>query len=643
MADRTLSLGVQVDDASIQRGKKRLEELQRAQERLAQAQSKYAGDSSKAGRAIQEGIEKRSKELTNEQIRLERALKNTSKAFIEQQSAASRAAKGVGAAQDASSERRGGVKLGGQSAERLRTIGREIRGLPSVQVPGLGIGTDTFGRAAEVAGRLGVSLGQLAAGGAVTVLAVGAIALAFKKFNDAAKKQAEELNAVVDARRTVGQDVAKGLTSDDANTRLEEINRLREAEAVLLADLQQRYNDNITSQNALAETVLKLTPQEQALADQIKKSEAAVAGFNTEQTALEKALQDGAIAANDAAEAERKLADERIHGVLSEAAQAGELEATRQRLVSATQEQIVAEKRGIEAKLASAQAELASLQASGDTSEAVQQRIEQITDTIAKLGEQTQVLDQLRGSAKTDEQVAREKALESARNASARATDAAFQSELAKAQAGTEALKADRKAEQDRAKDAQKALGDRRKAASKTRKDEQNEAEKAAEKRRDIEQKLQDDLNELAIKFNQDQQKEQRKAEFDLMKIDRDGKRAEQDAIRERNFAAAADAAEATQDQKSDLQDQLRFEQREREIAYREQQGDLRRSRDNQLRDLQASYQQQEKLQVNFLQRSINVWVQYFDSLAKMQSRATGGAAGKRGLSVNDMQYVQGA
>src|SRR5687767_301952 len=173
MADRNVTLGVQTDEATINNAKKRLQELERAQQKLAAAQTKYANDSSKAGKAIKDGIEKRSRELTNEQKRLERALQNTNKAFIEQQSAANRAAQGVQAA-------KGGVTAQNASADALRTLGRDIRGLPSVQVPGLGVGTDTFGRAAEVAGRLGVGMKELAVAGGLAAGAVAAVAIAFK-------------------------------------------------------------------------------------------------------------------------------------------------------------------------------------------------------------------------------------------------------------------------------------------------------------------------------------------------------------------------------------------------------------------------------------------------------------------------------
>jgi hypothetical protein len=92
----------------------------------------------------------------------------------------------------------------------------------------------------------------------------------------------------------------------------------------------------------------------------------------------------------------------------------------------------------------------------------------------------------------------------------------------------------------------------------------------------------------------------------------------------------------------------LKFEQREREIAYRHQQDDLRRTQQNQLRDLQNSLQQRGQMEATFMQNSVNVWQQYFQRLAGMQSKAAGGSGsaqssgGNQSLSMNSLGYIQG-
>lgn len=637
MADENLKLGVDVDDASLQRAKKRLADIAQEQEKLrneflrgernADSFAKELGNLEKEARSLNKALDAL-EQPRNIDVRTDNF---------------DRTSKDVSLAGDTESGLRtvGGAigAFGGGGAESAIGKGAElfavVEALPRLKEAAAGMPA-TINAAGAALGTSGA--GFIGAMG-IAAVAIGAVALAFKKFNDDAKKQADELNAVVDARRGVAQDVAGGLGSDEATTRIDEINRQREAEAALLAELQAAYDANITSQNALAEGVLRLTPQEQALADQIKSSEAAIQGYNAEQQSLQTALERGALAANDAANAERELAAERTQGVLTDAAQAGELEATKLRLADATREQIDAELQGLEVRKASLEAELASLQASGDTSEEVQNRIKQLTESIGFLGEQATQLEGLRSSAKTDKQVEAEKKLAAAREETSRASDKASQSETSSRRESRQRVSSGKTigglftggAARDAAGDSDK-----------------NAVDDARKKQQEIEQQYQDSLLEAQLAFNREQEKEARRAEFELAKIGREAKRAEEDATRERNFAAAADVRESAADQKQDLKDQLKFEQREREIAYRNQQDDLRRTQQNQLRDLQNSLQQRGQMEATFMQNSVNVWQQYFQRLAGMQSKAAGGsgsaqsAGGNQSLSMNSLSYIQG-
>lgn len=632
MADESLKLGVDVDEASLNRAKKRLQDIEQAQTDLRNAFLRGEKDADGFAKELA-NLEKEAKSLNKALDALEqpREIDVKTDKF-------DRTSKDVSLAGDAESGLRtigGGIgAFGGSGAESAIGKGAElfatIEAVPRIK--------EAFAGMPQTINAAGAALGTSGAGfiGAlgITAIAVGAVALAFKKFSDDAKKQADELNAVVDARRGVAQDVAGGLGSDEANTRIEEINRQREAEAALLADLKQKYDENIASQNALAEGVLRLTPQEQALADQIKTSEAAIQGYNAEQQSLQTALESGALAANDAANAERELAAERTQGILSEAAQAGELEATKLRLADATQEQINAELQGLEVRKAALEAELAALQANSDGSEEVQNRIKQLTESIGFLGEQTDALNQLRSSAKTDKQVEAEKKLAAARDETARASGSAADSETSS-----------RRSRQRVTSGATIGGLFSPRGADASQGSAQNEAENAQQKAQEIEQQYQDSLLEAQIDFNREREKEARRAEFELAKIGKEAKRAEQDATRERNFSAAADVRENAAEQKQDLKDQLKFEQREREIAYRNQQDDLRRTQQNQLRDLQNSLQQKNQMEASFMQNSLNVWQQYFQRLAGMQSKAAGGSTqssgGNQSLSMNSLSYIQ--
>lgn len=641
MADRQLTLGVQTDEATIANAKKRLGELQRAQERLAQAQVKYANDASKAGKAINEGITKQSRELEKEQKRLQRALENTNAAFIEQQSAAARAAKGIEAAQAASQERRGGPEEVLSGGKQLASIGRNIRNLPSVQVPGLGIGTDTFGRGAEVAGKLGVSLGQLAVAGGLAGAAIGALALVIKLLGNNAKDQALVLGAVADANREVGQKLAEGLTSDQANKRLEEIARLREEETKnldrnkgALEDAQKQfaqlfYNVN-SGTDGLSNAVLGLAPQTQELNKQITTGTANIAAYNTEEAALIAARDDGTLAANDAAKAEAELAAQRTASILREAEQAGTLAELKARANDLTKEQIDSELKALDVRRAGLEAELAALEASGDKTPEVTKKIDELRESLSFLGEQADVLKNAQKTAKSSEA---EKAAE-------------------------KAAKEAEKAEKDRLREVEKAQD----SAAKAQQNYTNAVEDANQKFQDAtedigrnlkdtlidnQQDLVDDLNEMSLEFNQNELKEQREFERDLARIKRDAEDAELDATRQRDFAAARDAresaAKATRDRREDeaaendeqlieLQQDRQARQHERDLANRDAELDAKRARRDAdiarkraLRDAQASYQDALQLQNNFGSQFVRGFQTMFDSVLQMQSQMTAG------------------
>jgi hypothetical protein len=535
------------------------------------------------------------------------------------------------------------------SAEALQQLGRDIRGLPSVQVPGVGIGTDTFGRASEVAGRLGVSMGQLAVGAGVAAVAVGAVAIAFKLAADAAEKQAKVLTAVIDANQKVGEDVAQGLTSEDAKKRLEEISRLRDEATkdldrnqAALASAQKQFAEFAGGVgyegDVLTDSMLALAPQTRDLNAQITEGTSAVAAFNTEENALNQALEDGSIAANDAAQAEADLAAARTASVLTEAAQAGDLASLKERVTELTKEQIDAELEALDRRKIGAEAELASLEASGDTSEEVAKKIAQLKEQIGFLGEQAQVLNTAKPGAKSSEAI---KAAEKAQKDSERAAEKSAKD----AQKRMEDTAKAQQAYSDKIADAGTAFRDAIADINTTLKD--NLTDNAT--------KLQDDLNEGAIEFNQDQLKEERAYQRDLAQIKRDSARAELDATRARDFAALADAREQAADAISDRRSEERdenaeqlneFQQqrealgRERDIANRDAMIDASRARrdasiDRQRAQRDAATDRQRALrdlnsmEQTFQRNSLTGWNNYFGQISQMQNRATGSGGGR--------------
>lgn len=638
MTDRTLTLGVQTDEATINNAKKRLQELERAQARLAAAQAKYANDSSKAGNAIKNGIEKQSKELTNEQKRLERALQNTNKAFIEQQDAASRAAKGVEAAQSASQARRGGVALGGEGAENLRTIGRNIRNLPSAQVPGLGIGTDTFGRAAEVLGKLGVSTGQVAAIAGPAALAVAAIAIGFNEYTKRALAAREVQKAYTESlKETISLLKSSEGTSEAVAKRREELEReieVAKATAAALRGVREARNEeNNLIEDLFTKSRVFAGGTRKQLNEDINAADAAANQATAALEAFNDTVDESAVAANDAAAAEKRLAEQRTANILQEAEQAGELASLKARANDLTKEQIDSELKSLEIRRAGLEAELAALEASGEKTPEVTKKIDELRESLSFLGEEASVLKNAQKTAKSSEA---EKAAEKA------AKDA-------------------EKAEKDRLREVEKAQD----SAAKAQQNYTNAVEDANQKFQDAtedigrnlkdtlidnQQDLVDDLNEMSLEFNQNELKEQREFERDLARIKRDAEDAELDATRQRDFAAVRDAretaAKAARDRREDeaaendeqlteLQQDRQARQHERDLANRDAELDAKRARRDadiarkrSLRDAQANYRDALQLQNNFGSQLVRGFQTMFDNVLQMQSQMAAGMGG---------------
>jgi hypothetical protein len=175
------------------------------------------------------------------------------------------------------------------------------------------------------------AFGSLNPAALAATAAIGALSLVMGNYTKEAEKQAQALNSVIDAQRSVGQQVAQGLTSEDATARLAEVNRLREEEQALLERQKAAYQEAMDALGGLGFVAQQIAPQEQALADQIAASEAAIAGYNSEISALNTRLGDGSIAANDTAAAEEELARTREQDAQRSIAQT---EAANQRILA---------------------------------------------------------------------------------------------------------------------------------------------------------------------------------------------------------------------------------------------------------------------------------------------------------------------
>lgn len=189
----------------------------------------------------------------------------------------------------------------------------------------LELGDDAF-QLIEYLPRLKDGLGQLAgsaaaaAGGVVPLVAslgavgvaLGAVALAFDAFQRQAQEGADQLKRTIEARIAIDREIASGLSTEDARKRLEELQRLRAADAANLELLTSKYRQFEQIAGPVIGTIAKaISPEEETLATSIDNLRNQIKDTDAEIISLERALNAGATTANDTAAEEQKLADAR--------------------------------------------------------------------------------------------------------------------------------------------------------------------------------------------------------------------------------------------------------------------------------------------------------------------------------------------
>lgn len=546
----------------------------------------------------------------------------------------------------------------------LRTFGRELRMLPSTQIPGAGIGTDAVANIIRVGGAftdltaktkvaavaaqaLTPALGAQAAATAaayvpIALLAAGfvAIGVAITSLVNSTSQNVDRINSWAENQRDLNQRIADGLTTEDAQTELDSLTEAQERNRQTLATLQGAYDDSQRQLGILSGVARVFSGDEEALATQISDTNKEIVKQQGDIDALRLALEDGSLAANDAADAEEALAKARTSSLLTEAQQAGELAQLRERVSTMTAEQITSEMEAVERRRVGVEAELAVLQSSGDTSEEVAKKIAQLTGQLGFLGDQAEVLR-------------------------------------------TATPKADTKAIEKAAKDAEKALQDAARA-------QQSYSDKVRDagiryrdaladiktdrrdKIQDNERAYQDDVLSSAIEFNADQLQAQRDYERDLASIRRDAARDELDATRARDFAALRDARENASDAIRDRSQQQADDNADELTKYRLHLDELARDRDNANRDagidaqraardaridrqranrdarqdLNDYHRDRNAQEQTFMRSSLQGWQAYFNQIVRMQSQMTGASGGSSGSSgvpsFDQMQYMFG-
>lgn len=564
-----------VDQSSFNAAKKELEQLKKVQEQIAQAALRGSKSYDQAGKEL--------KQLTQIERDLEKVLKAANVELTEQSAKARRlsddfdeVSRNVGLAGDVQSN------LGALGALAPGEIGGAISGagevaalveeLPRLKTALSGL-PQTVLNAVQALGPVGL--------GVAAAIAAAGVALA--AFADESQKRADQINAIVDAQRQIGQDIAAGLTSDEASQRLETLRKQRDAEQKQLDELNNTYQEFEKDSGALAPVLKAVSYEEEALSEQIKKSKDNTAAFNAEIDQLEQALAEGELAANDAAEAEKQLALERADAALAAADAAGKQLQAEQRAINATAEQNQQRLSAIENEKAVVQKQIEVLQASGDTSEKVTDKLAALQQQLGALGDESQFItsNALDAATAQDKQKEATKAQEEASKAAQQAIDRA------------NAAQANYTAAVSNAKNKLKQAGeDIKTGLNDTFRD-------IATKARDSLAKLLTDARDQRIEDQIESFREAQKSARDhyreLKSIRDNALQSEEDAVRNRDFLALREIERQQKRELDKANEQQTVEEQERAIAEREQREDRNRELDRQRRDLQIALGQQRR------------------------------------------------
>lgn len=674
--DKSLKLGVEVDEASLKRAKQRLEDIEKAQNEL---RSEFLRGAKSADAYSKElsALEKEASVLNKTLDALEKPREIDVKT-----DRFDKVSRDVSLAGDAESNLRtigGGIgAIGGDFGAGIeRAIGTlaefpaTIEAIPRA-FEGFKALPQTVSAAAGAIGAPGGAAGLIGGiAGIGAVIAVGAVA--FSVYSKEAEKAREVQKAYTESlKETIGLLSSEAGTSDAVSERRTELERELEVAQRTADALRQvrdvRNEENNALQDIFNQSRVLAAPTRKQLNEDITAADTAVRGAEASIEAFNFALDETEIAANDAAAAEKALAASRTEGVLTEASQAGELASLKARATELTREQIDAELQSLEVRRAGLEAEIAALESSGDTSTEVADKIAQLREELGFLGETSETLKNAQKTAKSSEA---EKAAQEAEQERTKSAEAAAQKQEQSAQKAQQAADEARRAQDSytqAVKDAKQGYMDAVKDIGTRLKDTFI----------DNNQKLEDTLNEQAIKFNESELTEEAAYRHELAKIRRDAERAEKDAVRQRDFAAVADVRENRDDALDDREDAEEFSNAQQLDAFKQQQDALGRereradrdalvdaerarrdaatARDRQLRDARSTYDAALRDQQNFGQQFTSNMKSMFDNVLKLQS-STGGSgrtssggttSGRTANRVNaptnfdDLQYVVG-
>jgi hypothetical protein len=379
--------------------------------------------------------------------------------------------------------------------------------------------------------------------------AIGGVVIAMNALSKESEKQAKLLASTVEATRDVNQQIVAGLTSEDAQQRLEELNALREKEKDIYDELkagQDELNDKLGVTRDVVGLVNKQIPQ---LNEDIKNSETLMQSYDAEIEALNEALTNGALEANDAAQksVEQSLQLAEVEAILA---------AARAEATGKTREVIA-----IEEALASG---LLSAEQAAEAEKFLASEREKATKQTDELGEA---------------QKEQQRAIEEQQRKAEQAAQRAAQAHTTYANAIDDAGRAARQAAQDTKTKLVDSLKDLSTGYQRQLIDD------ALAQREDLY-----DLQQEQFSDEQRAYRDQARAVRDLIK---QASRSQEDLLAERDFLSLDQLAKQTERELDDQKQAAKDEGRERDISNREALRDMQLQNARLRRERQTDYTRQ--------------------------------------------------
>ncbi len=173
----------------------------------------------------------------------------------------------------------------------------------------------------SVIGSKGIVQGmiQLSAAGVAAAVAVAALAIVVSDLVETAEEQTRALGATIDAQRQIEEEIKGGLTSEEAQQRIKDLEELAAAEQLRNDKLKEGREelDKALGGKAVTDVVgflgsaTGIDPRIKSLGEETKKSSDLLADYTAQISEYNDAITEGSLAANDAAIAEEEATKER--------------------------------------------------------------------------------------------------------------------------------------------------------------------------------------------------------------------------------------------------------------------------------------------------------------------------------------------